>query len=104
MISGSLSPTIPPPQLVVGAETETQGLLTMIDQDGEDDEDVPGADGGFFVHGEMGGEDNGVTSQSTATEEDKPNEAHDVKFKASPCRPNSVEVAKHDKTHLTYRN
>ena len=78
--------------------------MAMNDQDGEEDEDVPDADDGFFVHGEMGDEGNGVTSQSNATEEDKPSEAHDVKFKTSPCRPNSVEVSKHDKTHLPYRN
>ena len=58
MTSGPLSPTAPPPKLVVGAETETQGLLVMNDQDGEEDEDVPDADDGSLVGGEMGEEEN----------------------------------------------
>ena len=99
MTSSSLSPSYPPPNLVDGAATETQGLLAVNDQDGEDD-DVPDADDGFFVDDEIADEDDGLTSQSkSTTTEEKSKEAHDVKFKASPCRPNSVEVAKHDKTH-----
>jgi hypothetical protein len=42
-------------------------------------------------------------AESPASEE-KSKEAHDVKFKCSPCRPNATEVAKHDKTHLPYRS
>ena len=76
----------------------------MNDQDGVEDEDVPAADGGFFVDGEVGDEGNEAKVNQDAAEEEKSKEAHDVKFKASPCRPNSVEVAKHDKTHLPYRN
>ena len=76
----------------------------MNDQDGEEDEDVPDADDGFFVDGEMGDKGNEAKVDQDAAEEGKPKEAHDVKSKASPCRPNSVEVAKHDKTHLPYRS
>ena len=39
-----------------------------------------------------------------AVSEEKPKEAHEVKFQNSPCRPNTTEVAKHDKTHLPYRS
>ena len=87
---------------MVGAETER--LLAVNDQDGEMDDDTPVIDPGFFLDGEMCDEGDDTKVDKTAASEEKPKESHDVKFKSSPCRPNSVEVAKHDKTHLPYRS
>ena len=100
MTSSSLSPTLKISQpVVVGAKVER---LLAVDQDGETDEDVPEVDGGFFVDGELS--DAGVEAKvaDPTVSEEKSKEAHDVKFKCSPCRPNATEVANHDKTHLPY--
>ena len=89
--------------VVVGAGVER---LLAVNQDGESEmeEYVSEADGGFFVDGEVddGGKDAKV--DAPAVSEETSNEAHEVKSKRSPCRPNSTEVAKHDKTHFPYRS
>ena len=100
MTSSSLSPTLETPQpVVVGAEVDR---LLAVGQDGEMNEDVPEADEGFFVDGELGDEGTEAEVAEPAVSEEKSKEAHEVKFKNSPCRPNTTEVAKHDKTHLPY--
>ena len=89
--------------MVVGVEVEK---LLAVNQDGEsdEDEDVPEADAGFFVDGEANDEGKDAKVNASTVNEEKSKEAHDVKFKCSPCKPNSTEVAKHDKTHLPYRS
>ena len=94
MTSSSLSPTLETPQpVVVGAEVDR---LLAVGQDGELNEDVPEADEGFFVDGELGDEGTEAEVAEPAVSEEKSKEAHEVKFKNSPCRPNTTEVAKHD--------
>ena len=102
MTSSSLSPTLETSQhVVVGAKVER--LLAM-DQDGEMNDDVPDADEGFFVDGELDDEGTEAKVAEPTVGEDKSKEAREVKSKCSPCRPNAAEVAKHDKTHLPYRS
>ena len=88
--------------LLAGSDLEF--LKSHVGQDGEMNEDVPEADEGFFVDGEVDDEGKNVKVDALADNEEKSKEAHEVKSKRSPCRPNSAEVATHDKTHLPYRS